>query len=401
MNEKRQGHSGPRGRRRRGGAHAKRRGTGATPIGPDDLRAKFVELYTQTGTSENERLSAFYAYLLANQDQLSPEALVLVDKLSEVIKSEFGKALQDAPNTPELHPVRRMFARLTGEHVDASGLIGALESKPVREHPFAQAARPLFEKHLQTYLDRLWDVVQHTQSGAAAAAQISMFALCADEMLVAFHLAQRGYANQAFTHQRIVLEALGLIELFTRTPEAADEWMVPDPRATWEKFKPSKVRRALGQRPWDPFYSFLSSYGTHVTWRTLQIRMGIFRPREQHGTPQIRLFVGGTPIVGNLIHANLLCLYLLFSSIIKFVGVFSEFILPNESLVAMREAGLEILQFVLDHYLPWARQEGLDVDEMERFLRDQVTLIDTTLPLPDGPHGQHGGSAVVEDKKPL
>ena len=351
-------------------------------IGADDLRLKVAEFFSQTDKPEGERIAALYGYIAENYAQLSPEAVALVDKLNDVLKSGFREALRRAPDVPEVHRLKRMFARLTGEHWDAVGLIGALESKTILQHPIVQGARPLFEKHLQTYLDLLWDVAQHTHSGPAAATRISMFALCADEMLAAFHLAQRGYASQAFAHQRTVLEALELIELFTQTPEAADEWVGTDQDAAWKKFRPSMVRRAHAQHPRDPFYSFLSAYGAHVTWRTVQIRTGVIKSPKDQGNPEIILFVGGTRFVSNLVHANILCFYLLYSGIIKLVSALGDFIDPGLALAAMQEAGMEILQFVLDQYVAWARKQGLDVDEMEQFIKDQMTSIQKDLPPP-------------------
>lgn len=347
---------------------------GMPKIGPDDLRRKFAELYSQSERPKNELMADFYGYIAERASQLTPEAEMLVDKLGNVLKSEFKEALRKAPETPEIHELRRMFAKVTGAHWDAVSLIRSLESKTTLDYPIVAAARPLFEKHFQSYLDLLWDVVQHRHRGVAAAVRTSMFCLSADELLAAFHLAQRGYASQAYTHLRIAMEAMNLIELFTRSPELADEW-VGDAKAAWKKFSPAKVRRALAQGPQDQFYSFLSEYGVHVTWRTIQIRTAMVRPAKSGGLPQVLLNIGGTPFVQNIVHSNILCFYLLSSLIVKLPISFGESMEPIGGERIVRESASEIMQFVLEHYIPWARQEGLNVDEMETFIKGQISSL--------------------------
>jgi hypothetical protein len=46
--------------------------------------------------------------------------------------------------------------------------------------------------------------------------------MCIDELVTAFHLAQHGFANQAYTHTRTVFESLNLVELFVKDASFAD-----------------------------------------------------------------------------------------------------------------------------------------------------------------------------------
>lgn len=51
-----------------------------TMIGPDDLRRKFVELYSRSDLPENGRMAAFYGFVAEHASQPTREAEALVDK---------------------------------------------------------------------------------------------------------------------------------------------------------------------------------------------------------------------------------------------------------------------------------------------------------------------------------
>lgn len=133
------------------------------PIGPDDIKRKAQELLgSEAKDAGPEALAEFFKYIGENDDQLTPEAKALADKAWGALKPEFEAILAAAPDHPETRKAKRLFARIEGEHWDAVGLMGGLEASPSRNHPIVDAARPLFQKHLQIYLDLLWDAAQHT-----------------------------------------------------------------------------------------------------------------------------------------------------------------------------------------------------------------------------------------------
>lgn len=221
-------------------------------IGPEHLKGKLVELLRGAESKpDGQVIAAFAQYISEHVSELTPEAQALVDKMWEALQPELEEVVQHLPDTIEGRQLKRLYARIVGKHWDAAGLIGGLETPAAPTHSVIAAARPLFEAHLQAYLDLLWDVAQHSHQGPAAVIRMAMLALCADEALVAFHLAQRGYASQALSHVRTVFEALNLVELFSRDPTQADLWASADEQTAWREFRPVKVRKKLA-RPGTP-----------------------------------------------------------------------------------------------------------------------------------------------------
>ncbi len=341
-------------------------------IGPDDLRQKARELLGQPGGAPGmEPLAELFKYIGENYDRLTPKAKALADGVWEAMKPEFESILAALPDAPESRQLRRLYARLEGDHWDAVGLIGGLEAPPSRKHPIIDAAKPLFTRHLQTYLDLLWDAAQYSDEGARLI-QMLLFALSADELLSAFHLAQRGYASQALSHVRTVFEALDLIELFKRSPELVNDWAALDPRRAWDEFRPGAVRRKLGEESHDPIYSFLSEHGPHVTWRMIRNRAAV-RAKESGGDERtMMLWVGGTPLVHTIVFSIESCLQALVACVIKVAAVFGDLLHREEALAAIRAVSEEYSQFILDHFAGWAREVGLDPTELERFIREEI-----------------------------
>lgn len=341
-------------------------------IGPDDLRRKARELLGQSGDAPGmEPLAELFKYIGENYGRLTPEAKVLAGRGWEAMKPELQAILAALPDVPEARQLKRLYARLEGDHWDAAGLMGGLEAPPSRKHPIIDAAKPLFTKHLQAYLDLLWDAAQHTHQGARMI-QMLLFAFSADELLSAFHLAQRGYASQALSHVRTVFEALDLIELFKRSPELVDDWAALDPRRAWDEFRPGAVRRKLGEESNDPIYSFLSEHGPHVTWRMIRNRAAV-RVKES-GTDErtMMLWVGGTPLVHTIVFSIESCLQALVACVIKVAAVFGYLLHKGEALAAIRAVSEEYSQFILDYFAAWAREVGLDPTELERFIHEEI-----------------------------
>ncbi len=77
---------------------------------------------------------------------------------------------------------------------------------------------------LQILLDVLFDATRRTQKGTADFAKVSLSYWAVDEVLVALHLACRGFSNQAYAHIRTAFEMRDKIELFHGAPEWADLW---------------------------------------------------------------------------------------------------------------------------------------------------------------------------------
>lgn len=65
-------------------------------------------------------------------------------------------------------------------------------------------------------------------------------------------------------------------------------------------------------------------------------------------------------------------------------AVFSRFLRVGEAKEILRRITAEYTQFVLDHYVQWAREEGLDTAEIETFIREAVPAqLKALIDLPD------------------
>jgi len=106
---------------------------------------------------------------------------------------------------------------LTGKLSDV--LIAVLEQKPDKKPEIIDDTRVIFTTKLQNVLDFLLDVREKRQQGVAGFAKISLFYLCIDELLTAFHLTQHAFVNQAYSHIRSIFENLDKIDLFHQQPE--------------------------------------------------------------------------------------------------------------------------------------------------------------------------------------
>lgn len=214
--------------------------------------------------------------------------------------------------------------------------------------------------------------------------QMLLFALCGDELLAAFHLAQRGYASQALAHVRTVFEALDMLELFKQSPDLVDEWAALDPRSAWSEFKPGAVRKKLGEEPHDPIYSFLSEHGPHITWRMIKDRAAVQVGKMEGDERTMMLWVGGTPLVHTIVLSIESCLQALVLALPKVASVFGDLLNTEEVKAAIRTVSEEFARFVLDHFVGWAKEVGLDTTDLERFIREEIPSRLAALDTPPG-----------------
>lgn len=147
-------------------------------------------------------------------------------------------------------------------------------NRPLRiDLPIIAAARATFTTILQHLLDVLFDVTRHSYEGVANFGKIGLFYWTVDELLAAFHLAQRGLTSQSYAHVRTVFEIRDKIELFEQQPKWAELWVKGTEQEVWKELRPAEVRKKLGEPKYDPIYSFFSELGVHGSFRGLQARV--------------------------------------------------------------------------------------------------------------------------------
>lgn len=126
--------------------------------------------------------------------------------------------------------------------------------------------------------------------GAAAAAKLHLAARTLADLRCGQYLIGNGFVIQMASVVRPAVEALNLIELFTRDPDAADRWAAG---ADYREFMPAKVRKTIGAGD-DPVYSWLSEV-SHPRFAGFQ--MASFRQEDKNEeAPVLRAYIGGVPL---------------------------------------------------------------------------------------------------------
>ena len=168
----------------------------------------------------------------------------------------------------------------------------------------------------------------------AGFAKISLFYLCIDELLTAFHLTQHAFVNQAYSHIRSIFENLDKIDLFHQQPEWAEIWASDNPedrKKVRTELNPSKVRKKLGRDTFDPIYGMFSELGPHGTFRGIKSRSAR-KVRENEKNPEIHLWIAGCPFEHNYIWLCSFLLYTIIKMLLKITDVYAEYL--NEEEIA-------------------------------------------------------------------
>jgi len=101
----------------------------------------------------------------------------------------------------------------------------------------------------------------HAASGERPFAMFHLASRSLTDLMTSAHLASHCHLQQAYAAMRPVLENCDLMELFTREPDKAGEW-INDPMPG-KAFSRRAVRKLLGQTEPDEVYDYLSEVGSH------------------------------------------------------------------------------------------------------------------------------------------
>src|SRR5262249_47255042 len=114
--------------------------------------------------------------------------------------------------------------------------------------------------------------------GGRAAVLYGLLLGLIDEVLVAFHLAQRSFAHQTYSHLRTVEETLDIIDLLNSDESWLNRWLdaATDVQAEIDVYRDTRkeVKKRAGRGKGDPdkLYAFLSATGSHPQFRGLMGR---------------------------------------------------------------------------------------------------------------------------------
>ena len=224
--------------------------TDETMIGKAELREKLSEFLSSTDSPSavQEGIAQFLSYSVENYNDLDAEAKAHIDHVFEELKTQAHKVATVLPEGLSKRNFERVLGAAEGRHFNVATFLDGLESPTQISLPIVAAARDTFAELLQRILDFLFDTTKHTHQGHATFAIIGLLYWAVDELLVAMHLAQRGFANQSYAHIRTVDEILDKAKLFHEQPQWATLWATGSDKDVWEELAPAvRAGEKLGQ----------------------------------------------------------------------------------------------------------------------------------------------------------
>lgn len=319
----------------------------------------------------SQKISEFLMYCSDNYDKLSTKAQKRVDNAFDSLGEYLGEVIKSLPEGKQKRECQRIYALASGKHWYVKGLVDILESPPRLKAAILKETRQIFLRRLQDVLDLLFDVSRYKHRGTARFAQISLLYFCVDELLAGFHLAQHAYTNQAYTHIRTIYECLDKITLFAQQPKWADVWSSGDEKRILNELSPAAVREKLGQKRFDPIYSFFSTLGPHGSFQGIRARTGTSAEPSPKGNIEVGIWIGGCPQEYHVIMTNFFLIYVLLNIIIEIFGVFDDYLNKEEAIEVLQNTMDEFRRFTLTHVVQWAKERRLDTSQMEEFLNNE------------------------------
>lgn len=319
----------------------------------------------------SQKILEFLMYCSDNYDKLSTKAQKRVDNAFDSLGEYLGEVIKSLPEEKQKRKCQRIYALVSGKHWYVKTLVDILESPPRLKASIFKETRQTFLHRLQDVLDLLFDVSKHKHRGTARFAQISLLYFCVDELLAGFHLAQHAYTNQAYAHIRTIYECLDKITLFAQQPNWADVWCSEDEKKILNELGPAAVREKLGQKRFDPVYSFFSKLGPHSTFQAIRARTGVSKETLPRGKTQVGIWVGGCPQEYHVIMTNFFLIYVLLHVVIETIAIFDDYLDREEAIQVLQDAMNEFKKFTLTHVVQWAKGRGLDTSEIEEFLNNE------------------------------
>jgi len=269
-------------------------------ITPEMLKERFIEKLK--GVKQGDATAVFNViaehliYSLGNYDCMTSEAQKITDEQNNAMYKHVEDTIKDLPDSVMVRQAKRLIRGHRGKRWHVKLCIDHLEKPLQSPSEMELRSKVIFDKYVQLMVDMYQDILEHAQSGVANFSQIGLFGTCFDELFIAFHLSQRSYAQQAYSHLRTIQEALDLIALFRIKPEEADLWASDeDWHVVWKELSPKKVKAKIGSNDiFGKFYHLFSDVGTHPSFNMMRMRCRMLKEKVG-GRPQIYISVGGTP----------------------------------------------------------------------------------------------------------
>ncbi|MCX5886675.1 MAG: hypothetical protein NT096_12335 [Proteobacteria bacterium] len=341
-------------------------------LSKEDMGNKLKELLADIDPRDNaamdEAIRKSLSFLTENYNKFDAVAKELIDQMTDSLLAKAKENIDKMDDGFQKRQGERILKMASGSHQDSKILVQVLERRPDKKLEILDDTRETFIKGLQTILDLLLDVREKRQQGIVGFSKISLFYLCVDELLAAYHLTQHAFVNQAYSHIRSIFENLDKIGLFHQQPEWAEIWVSDKPedrKKVRKELIPSKVRKKLGRKGYDPIYSMFSEMGPHGTFRGIQSRTAR-KINDSDEIPTIHFWIAGCPFEHNYVWLCSFLSYAVVHILLKIIYVYSEYLHDEELEKILDDTATEFEIFIKKHYVEWAKREGLETEPLEQ-----------------------------------
>ena len=344
-------------------------------INLNELKASAAEFLLQglsNPTTFSAKLSEFFDFCFKNYDSMDDDAKAYFDNVSVGMLGILEENIKRLPDGAQRRKLARSVAMAGGKHLKAENIMRSLSEPPDYGFPIVQKAELVFLRLLQNLLDILHDATTTSHTGTAKFATIALQYWTVDELQVAFHLAERRYATQAYSHIRTVFDLLEKIELFHRQPKWAEVWASEDEKAIRKELSPKAVRQKLGQAKFNPVYSFFSEVGIHGTFHGVQARVSKRTRTDENAGVGVSIWVGGIPREDQLVFAISSCIFAVVSTLLTAVDTFQDRLNEEDAFEIIQASVKQSTAFLKEYFVGWAGKAGFDVTELLEAFRKEV-----------------------------
>lgn len=318
----------------------------------------------------------FNTYVLSNYDKLTPQAQKKADELQEKMVRQLDDVVSKLPESLDKRRLKRLSRGAKGHRLFSQLHIKTLENPVESSSKLHVKSRELFVEHLQVIMDFYQDILESgTMRGVATFSRISLLAVSIDELLVAFHLSQRNFGGQAFSHIRTIYEAVDLIDLFNREPQWAELWTSEKPwQKVWDELSPSKVRLKLGKENiFKEIYSLMSGLGSHPSFEMMRARCRKTKGLSEKGNPIILVKIGGSSSSKEAVFSHFFLLLSVIMVMAAEIISFGDRLNTNEAESAMIKCCMDYADLYDEYLVKPVKESGGKVDGTARELMENLT----------------------------
>ncbi len=332
-----------------------------------------IKSYFSDAKTDHEKDYAYKSLLFYVKKKVhlfDDDAIELISKIGDALIEQVEKTLDVTPDGESRRKMKRQIDLTKGEHYSFEATLQNLYQDPKTDLEIYMLTENLFIKLGQTALDYLHDIprkgIRKDES-----ITLTLFHSAIDELLVAFHLAQHGFAPQSLHHSRTVLEILDMVELFRREKKWVFFWDNPSisQRKKWDKLSPSKVRKELGKKAGDDVYSFLAEIGTHVTSHYIKPKFDEEVIDLVNKKMSITIKLGGSSQNWAIVAANSAAIHSSMLLLAQIANNFKQYLSEEEVINKILEVTEDYKKYFLDGFVKYSREKELDTTQVEDYIR--------------------------------